>query len=365
MESNPSELTVCITGGAGRIAYALIPLVCNGLVFGPNVRIHLRLLDIPMAATRLEGTVMEINDCTYPLVESVVGSDSPEIGFSGCDVCILLGGHPRLPGMERKDLLAKNVEGIKQQAEDLAKYTHNNVKVLVVANPANTNCLIAMEAAPSIPRENFSCLTRLDEERFRHLISIAVNESRVRRNFETGERATRPGDLDNVIVLGNHSSSQVPCASSATVKIGSTVYPITDFLSNDAVCPGIIEQVQKRGAEIIKTLGASSAASAANAIARHLRDWLGPISDISRSFSMGICSKGNKLNIPENLVFSLPCRRVNDSEAKIAIVDDFTIPEKLEAYLASTIAELTTERQDAMEIFNELKKREMGGESKL
>jgi malate dehydrogenase len=318
-----------------------------------------------MAASRLEGVVMEINDCTYPLLESVIGSDSPEVGFTNADVCILLGGYPRLPGMERKDLLAKNVEGIKQQAEDLAKYTHSNVKVLVVANPANTNCLIAMEAAPSIPRENFSCLTRLDEERFRHLISLHVNESRVMRNFETGERATRPSDLDNVIVLGNHSSSQVPCASSATVKIGSTVYPVTDFLSNDAVCPDIINQVQRRGAEIIKTLGASSAASAANAIARHLKDWLGPISDTSRTFSMGIYSQGNKLNIPENLVFSLPCRRVNGSEGGVAMVNDFTVPEQLEAYLASTIAELTMERQDAIEIFNELKRRDMGGESKL
>ena len=315
---------------------------------------------------------MEVEDCCYPLVGSLVATTDGKEGFSGCQVAILLGGFPRQAGMERKDLTAKNARGMLPQAAALVQYADPEVKVLVVANPANTNALVAMEQAPGIPRVNFSSLTRLDQERCRYFVSEFVNEARKHApalsSLYADQPATRPSDVSGVSIWGNHSSTQVPFLDTATVCIGGATVSVTDILAKhplNAEHTGarkaeaeLMKRVQKRGAEIINAQGASSGMSAANAIAKHLQDWLSPLpSADGEVFSMGIVSDGNAYGVPNGLNFSFPCRR--GAAGALEIVSDLSISEAVQAQLDSTTAELSEERRDA---FNALVS---GAESKL
>jgi malate dehydrogenase len=368
-----SSLTVTITGAAGRIAYALIPLICSGAVFGLETSINLHLLDIEMAHQRLLGVAMEIDDCNYPLLNKCIATIDSQEAFTNCEVAILLGGFPRQKGMERKDLTAINAKGMIPQAYALENFASSNVKVLVVANPANTNALICMEYAPKIPKENFTSLTALDSERCRFFVSEYVNETLKYIAMKNESAATttttttstkasitndnlftiKSCDVKGVAILGNHSSTQVPYFDNAVYRVrqgtgdeaNDEYASVTEILKlhpdgYEKCKSNLISKVQSRGSQIINAQGASSGMSAANAICKHLRGWLtnegeygindskdnnnNNISSSSSSrssiidyLSIGMISDDNPYNIPKGLNFSFPCQRVEPGVLKI------------------------------------------------
>ena len=270
-------------GAAGQIGYSLIPLVATGQVFGADQPVILHLLDIPFMAGVLDGVVMEVNDCAYPLVDSIVATTDESEGFKGVDAAFLVGSMPRREGMERKDLLAANVKVcniyclfdqtfdsffsleqiFKSQGKALANHSNPNVKVLVVGNPANTNALIAAKyAAPKIPVQNFTAMTRLDQNR-------AINQFAAKNNVQVKE-------VSRVIIWGNHSSTQFPDISNALIR-GKPV----PFSGHD---DAFIQLIQKRGAAVIAARKLSSAMSAAKAAADHMHDWWNGIYITALSF---------------------------------------------------------------------------------
>jgi malate dehydrogenase len=333
---------VAVTGGAGRIAYSLIPMICSGSIFGKDVRVDLRLLDIEQSGNILEGVKREIQDCGYDLLDDITVTTDQELAFKDVEVAVILGGYPRLPGMERKDLIAKNAEGMLSQARALNEFASKQCKVVVVANPANTNCLVALKCATTIPAKNFTCLTRLDHERLVGLVAEKVNET----TGSTAKKVT-PNDVMDVCIFGNHSSTQVPYTGAGKVNIDGNLCDIAEFIDGNQAT--LTSTVQNRGAEIIQYLKASSAMSAATAVAKHLRDWLAP--DFSNKvFSMGILSDGNPYCVPDDLVYSFPCRRVvGGGPGDIEIVPNWPISEEVREMLAKTSSELVQEKSDAME----------------
>jgi malate/lactate dehydrogenase len=323
-------LTVTVTGAAGQIAYSLVPLICNGTVFGPDTRVDLRLLDVPFAAAALEGVRMEIEDGAYSLVNKLVCTTDVSVAFAGTDVAILLGGFPRKAGMERKELIAKNTMIFKEHGEALEKYASCNCKVLVVANPANTNCLIASMYAPSIPRQNFTCLTRLDQNR-------AVSQIALKADCAVDS-------VSGVIIWGNHSSTQYPDVNHSTI-FG---VPVRELLDDDYLDNAFVATVQKRGAAIIEARKLSSAMSAANAIKDHIRDWLvAPSSD--KIVSMGVMSDG-AYGI-RDLCYSFPVRCTEPGKYTIV---ELTIDARSQALMDATRLELEEERAEAIQIMTNL-----------
>ncbi|XP_067845628.1 malate dehydrogenase 1Ab, NAD (soluble) [Heptranchias perlo] len=323
---------VLVTGAAGQIAYSLLYNIAKGDVFGKDQPLILVLLDITPMMTVLEGVVMEIRDCALPLVKEVISTDKEDEAFKCIDVAILVGSMPRREGMERKDLLQANVKIFKSQGSALDKYAKKTVKVLVVGNPANTNCLTAMKSAPSIPRENFSCLTRLDHNRARAQIAYRLG--------------VPSNDVKNVVIWGNHSSTQYPDVSHATVKVEEKEKGVFDAIKDDAWLKGdFISTVQQRGAAVIKARKLSSAMSAAKAISDHVRDiWFG--TPEGEWVSMGVISDGNTYNIPNDLIYSFPVQIKNKTWSIVGClpIDDFSC-EKMKA----TAAELVEERDTAAE----------------
>ncbi|XP_030768187.1 malate dehydrogenase, cytoplasmic [Sitophilus oryzae] len=253
-------LRVVITGAAGQIAYSLLYMVAKGDVFGPNQPIILHLLDIPFMMGVLEGVVMELSDCALPLLHGVIPTDDPNVAFKDVSAAFLVGAMPRKQGMERKDLLGANVKIFKVQGEALDKYAKKDVKVLVVGNPANTNALICSRYAPSIPKENFTAMTRLDQNRAQAQIASRVG--------------VPVQQVSNVIIWGNHSSTQFPDAAHATVSIDGKSIPVPEAVKDcDWLGSVFVETVQKRGAAVIAARKMSSAMSAAKAASDHMRDW--------------------------------------------------------------------------------------------
>jgi len=279
-------ITISITGAAGNIGYALLFRIASGSVFGPDQPVNLRLIEIEPALPALQGVVMELDDCAFPLLHGVETSDDPNVAFRDADVAMLVGSRPRGPGMERKDLLEANGAIFTAQGKALNAVAKRDVKVLVVGNPANTNCLIAMDNAPDLPRENFTAMTRLDHNR-------ALSQLAARTDAQVA-------DVRKMIIWGNHSSTQVPDLEHATVA-GA---PAVDAVDRDWVGESFIPTVQKRGAAIIDARGASSAASAANAAIDHVHDWLlgSPEGDW---VSMAIPSRGD-YGVPEGIIYSFP-----------------------------------------------------------
>eukprot|EP00742_Colponemidia_sp_Colp-10_P002128 GILJ01002273.1.p1 GENE.GILJ01002273.1~~GILJ01002273.1.p1 ORF type:complete len:342 (-),score=47.80 GILJ01002273.1:115-1101(-) len=318
---------VVVSGAAGQIGYSLVPLICSGQVFGNDTRVVLRLLDVPFCAQSLQGVQMEVEDGAYTLLDQVITTTDLQEAFTDVDYAILVGGFPRKAGMERKELISKNVAIFKDQGQALNKWASRDVKVLVVANPANTNCLIASMNAPDIPRRNFSCLTRLDHNRAISQISL---------------RAKVPvSDVKNVIIWGNHSSTQYPDVNHGTVR----GQPIRQVIQDDAYLNGpYISTVQKRGAAIIEARKLSSAMSAANAIKDHMYDWIHGTAEGSWT-SMGVLSEGS-YGIEEGFCFSYPVRCVNGSWE---IVQGLSLDEFSQRLLAVTKEELASEKQDALE----------------
>lgn len=282
-----TPIRVAVTGAAGNIGYALVFRIANGDLFGPDQPVILQLLEITPAMKALEGVAMEIVDCAFPLLDDLVLTDSAETAFDGANWALLVGARPRGKGMERKDLLGANGQIFKPQGEAINKGAASDIRVLVVGNPANTNCLIAMSNAPDVPAERFTAMTRLDHNRAR---------------FQLANKAgVHVSDVTNVSIWGNHSATQYPDAYHAAIK----GVPAADVIDDDAWIKGeFIPRVQKRGAEVIEARGQSSAASAANAAINHVQTWYNgtPAGDW---VSMGIPSTG-QYGSPEGVIFSYP-----------------------------------------------------------
>ena len=316
---NPVRVT--ITGAAGNIGYALAFRVAAGDMLGPDQPVILQLLEITPALDALKGVAMELNDCAFPLLRGLVTTDDANIAFKDCDYALLVGARPRGPGMERKDLLAANGAIFGPQGKALNDHASRNVKVLVVGNPANTNALIAQAAAPDLNPRNFTAMTRLDHNRA--LSQLAE---------KTGTHST---DVAKMTIWGNHSSTQYPDISHATVQGKLAKGLVEDSWYKDTFIP----VVQQRGAAIIKARGASSAASAASAAIDHMRTWaLG--TDGDDWVSMGVPSDGS-YGIAPGIIYSYPCRCKNgDYEIVQGLEIDAFSREKMDA----TERELREER---------------------
>lgn len=323
-----NPIRVVITGGAGQIAYSLIPYFCQGYVFGDSQRVILHLLDIPPAMEALKGVVMEIEDLAYPLVAGVLATTNLDEAFKDVDYAVFLGAFPRKAGMERKDLLEKNVGIFKAQGTALASHAKPTCKIVVVGNPANTNCLTLMRNAPKIPKENFSALTRLDHNRARAAVAIKVG--------------VNVNDVEGTFIWGNHSSTQFPDIHHAKAAGKSVIEAVDqEWYKND-----FMPMIQKRGAAIIAARKLSSAASAAKATADHLRDWA---NGTDKPVSMAVISDGNKYGVPEGLMYSFP---VNCSNGSWSIVEGLPINDFSRQMMDATAKELSEEKQDAEEILN-------------
>jgi malate dehydrogenase len=323
---------VCITGAAGQIAYSLTPLVCRGEMFGADQPVILTLLDIPGMEETLHGVVMEVEDCAYRNVVEVIPTTSYETAFRDCDYALLVGAMPRREGMERKDLLEKNAGIFKGQGDALEKYAKKTCKVLCVGNPANTNCLVCMRHAPSIPRENFSALTRLDHNRAKGQIAKRL-------------RLADPQAVSGVIIWGNHSSTQFPDISHATATVGGERRSIIEAVNDEPWLQGdFIKTVQQRGAAVIAARKLSSAASAAHAICDHMRDWVaGSHGEI---VSMAVISNG-EYGIEKDIIFSFPVRT---EAGNWKIVEGLALSEFAHSKLKATEEELKQERAMALSI---------------
>ena len=302
-----APVNVTVTGAAGNIGYALLFRIASGSLLGPDQRINLRLLEIPQAVKAAEGTAMELFDSAFPNLGSVDIFDDPKQAFEGANIAFLVGSMPRKAGMERSDLLSANGGIFGPQGEALNAGAADDIKALVVGNPANTNALIAASHAKDIPASRFTAMTRLDHNRA--LAQLAAKAE------------CHVTDLDKVTVWGNHSSTQYPDITQATVK-GS---PITDILADRAwVEDDFIPTVAKRGAAVIAARGASSAASAASAAVDHVHDWCLGVEGYSWT-SASIMSDGS-YGVPEGIISSFPCT-VEDGEWKIVQgleIDDFS-----------------------------------------
>lgn len=332
-----APVKVLVTGAAGQIAYSLVCKVANGEVFGPNQQVILHMLDILPAEAALNGVVLELQDCAFPLLAGIKATVDLEEAFTDIDVALLVGAMPRREGMERKDLLAANAKIFKQQGAALDQYAKKTCKVLVVGNPANTNALIAAQCAPSIPKENFSALTRLDHNRAQAQLALKLGKK--------CNAIVSAQDIKNVTIWGNHSSTQYPDAFKATCNCDCCKNSqVAKCLEDDAWLKNeFITTVQKRGAAIIKARKLSSAMSAAKAICDHMRDWWSGTSADSW-VSMGVWSTGNKYNIADGIIYSFPVRC---EKGAWTIVEGLEIDEFSREKMDATAKELTDERTEA------------------
>jgi malate dehydrogenase len=318
--STPVKVTV--TGAAGQIGYALLFRIASGQMLGPDTPVELSLLEIPDAVKAAEGTAMELDDCAFPLLRRIDIFDDPKQAFDGCNIGLLVGARPRGPGMERSDLLEANGGIFKPQGEAIAAGAADDVRVLVVGNPANTNCLIAMSNADGVPRERFTAMMRLDHNR-----AVAQTASKL---------GVQVSAVTKMTVWGNHSTTQYPDLVNAKVNGQSAWEAIDDEVW---IAEEFIPRVAKRGAAIIEARGASSAASAANAAIDHVRDWvLGtPRGDW---VSMGVPVDGS-YGVEEGIVAGLPCEC---SGGKWSVVEGLAVPEFSRSRIDASAAELREER---------------------
>ncbi len=315
---------IAVTGAAGQIAYQLLFRIASGELFGPHQPVSLHLLDIEPCFESMRGVVMELEDCSYPLLKNIEVGIDPFIVFSEIDIAILIGSAPRMPGMERKDLIYKNAEIFVQQGMALNEVAKREVKVFVIGNPCNTNCLITMNHAPNISRKQFYAMTRLDLNRAKYFLAkkvgVTVNE------------------ISQMIIWGNHSSTQVP--DFEHVQISGK--PIADIITDkNWLQEEFVACIQQRGAAIIKARGKSSAASAAKATLDFVQDLC--LNPTHRDwFSTGICSDYNPYGIEENLVFSFPC--ILNQSGTWEIIDNLSWSPFIEKKIAITRKELLEER---------------------
>jgi len=317
-----SPVRVSVTGAAGQIGYSLVFRVASGQLLGPDQPVSLSLLEILPAMGALEGVAMELDDCAFPLLSDMNLSDEADVVFDGAEVAILVGSRPRTKGMERQDLLEANGAIFTVQGQALNGNAADDLRVLVVGNPANTNCLIAMNNAPDIPDDRFTAMTRLDHNR-------ALTQA-------AGKLGVSVNDVSRMTIWGNHSATQYPdlfrcevAGSSVAAVIDDQVWLETEF----------IPTVQKRGAAIIEARGASSAASAANAAIDHVHDWVLGTPD-GDWVSMGVPSDGS-YDVPEGLISSFP---VTCSGGAWSMVQGLDIDDFSRTRIDVSVAELAEER---------------------
>jgi malate dehydrogenase len=317
--SNPVRVTV--TGAAGQIGYSIVFRIASGQLLGPEQPVDLRLLEISQALGALEGVAMELIDCAFPLLAGLDLHDHPADAFDGTNVALLVGSRPRTKGMERAELLSSNGEIFTVQGKALNAVAAADVRVLVVGNPANTNCLIAMSNAPDIPRERFTSMMRLDHNR-------AVSQLATRL-------AVPVSDVSQMGVWGNHSPTMYPDLFHAHVGGQRAVDVVDDmeWIEND-----FLPNVGKRGAAVIEARGASSAASAANAAIDHMRDWVSGTGE--EWVSMGVVSDGS-YGITEGLICGFPC---TCADGEWSVVQGLDIDAFSRAKIEKSVAELTDER---------------------
>lgn len=323
-----TPVRVTITGAAGQISYSLIFRIAAGDMLGPDQPVILQLLEITPALGALNGVVMELNDCAFPLVAGIVATDDANVAFKDTDYAILVGARPRGPGMERSDLLQANAAIFSVQGKAMNAHANRNIKVLVVGNPANTNALITLKNAPDLNPRNITSMMRLDHNR--SMSQIAE---------KTGSHSTK---VEKMVVWGNHSATQFPDLSYATVE-GK---PVLEQVDNDWYVKTFIPVVQQRGAAIIKARGASSAASAASAAIDHMRSWA--LGSNGQWVSMGVYSKGNSYGINPDIMYSFPivCENGGWKEITGLPVNDFA-----RGMMTATEQELISERDAISHLF--------------
>lgn len=320
---------VAVTGAAGQIGYALLFRIASGEMLGKDQPVILQLLEITPALKALEGVIMELNDCAFPLLHGVEPSDDAATAFKDADHALLVGSRPRGPGMERKDLLQANGAIFTTQGKALNDNAARNVKVLVVGNPANTNCLIAMRNAPDLDPSQFSAMTRLDHNR-------AMSQLAMKSGQPVAE-------VRRMTIWGNHSSTQVPDLSHATVA-GT---PATDLVDDAWVAEQFVPVVQKRGAAIIEARGASSAASAANAAIDHMRTWTQG-TERGDWVSMAILNPG-LYGVEGDIVYSFPVTVANGA---VNVVDGLELNEGVRRRMKASEAELLEEREAVADLLS-------------
>lgn len=308
-------------------------MISQGRMFGPYQKVILQLLELPMAEAPLQGLVMELKDCAFPLVAEIKPTTKLEEAFDQADVAILVGAKPRGPGMERKDLLNENAKIFKAQGEAIDKYAKKNIKVLVVGNPANTNALIASHYAPSVPKKNFTALTRLDQNR-----ALSQLSDKLKVPVE---------DVKNVIIWGNHSLTQYPDVNHGEVHVDGKKQSIREAVKDDKYLNEVfIPKVAKRGAEIISVMKKSSAPSAANAACDHMHDWWVGTRP-GEYASMGIISDGNSYGVAAGLIYSFP---VVCQGGEWKVVEGLKVDEFSRKKFQETEKELLEERKMALDI---------------
>ena len=321
-----TPVNVTVTGAAGQIGYALLFRIASGAMLGKDQPVILQMLEITPALPALGGVIMELNDCAFPTLAGTVATDDPNVAFKDADFALLVGARPRGPGMERKDLLEANGKIFGPQGQALDRVADRNVKVLVVGNPANTNCLIAMKNAPSLKPTQFTGMMRLDHNRATSQIAQKINK--------------KVTEIRKMTVWGNHSATQYPDVFQAEVgdmRDGKKVWPtINDQAWLEST---FIPTVQKRGAAIIEARGLSSAASAANAAVDHVRDWVSGTRD-GDWVSMGIPSDGS-YGIPEGVIYGYP---VTCRGGSFTIVKGIDVSEFSRKRMDATLKELHEER---------------------
>ncbi|MDE2635386.1 MAG: malate dehydrogenase [Chloroflexota bacterium] len=318
-------IRVAITGGAGQIAYNLLFRIGNGEVFGADQPVALQILEIPPAMDALRGVVMELEDSAQPLLQDILISDDPNMAFKDANWAILVGGMPRGPGMERSDLIAANGPIFVEQGRALNSNAAGDIRVLVVANPCNSNCLVAKANAPDIPDDRFFAMTRLDENRAKAQLALKAR--------------AQVGEVSNIAIWGNHSTTQFPNFEHARIRGQSAESIIADrgWLEGE-----FMTTVQDRGAAIIKARGKSSAASAANAALDTIRSLINP-TPAGDWFSAAIPSEGNPYCVADGLIYSFPLRRSEDG--RIAVVAGLELSAYASAKITASEAELLSERE--------------------
>ncbi|MGW5866035.1 malate dehydrogenase [Streptomyces sp. NPDC055239] len=318
-----TPVNVTVTGAAGQIGYALLFRIASGHLLGADVPVNLRLLEITPALKAAEGTAMELDDCAFPLLNSIEISDDPNVAFSGTNVALLVGARPRTKGMERGDLLSANGGIFKPQGKAINDNAADDIKVLVVGNPANTNALIAQAAAPDVPAERFTAMTRLDHNRALSQLSK-----------KTGAPVS---DIKRLTIWGNHSATQYPDIFHAEIAGKNAADVVSD---QSWLADSFIPTVAKRGAAIIEARGASSAASAANAAIDHVHTWVNG-TGAGDWTSMGIPSDGS-YGVPEGLISSFP---VTTNNGTYEIVQGLEINDFSRTRIDASVQELTEERE--------------------
>jgi malate dehydrogenase len=319
-----SAIRVAVTGAAGQVAYAMLGRLASGEIFGAQQKIILQLLEIPQALPGLEGVAMELADCSFPTLQDVVVTDNPDRAFQGCNWALLVGSFPRKQGMERKDLLGINGKIFVGQGKSLAANAAKDVRILVVGNPCNTNCLVAYHNGRDIPHDRWTAMTRLDHNRARNALA---------------KKAGVPDEaVTQVTIWGNHSNTQYPDFTNARIQ-GK---PATEVIKDRAWLENVfVPQCQNRGAAVIKARGASSALSAANGALDHVKSLLNP-TPAGDWVSAAVISKG-QYGVPAGLVFSYPCR--SDGKGNLSVVEGLKLDAFGQDRFQKTLEELKEERE--------------------